>query len=94
MNEDRSSLDRQREYDRLKAECENAMAEVQSLKRQQEETVKRYNHALKETDNYQQKYKSVLLQLQHSREETDNWKSQCEDLRSFSHFADFQFGLS
>lgn len=83
MNEDRTSLDRQREYDRLKTECENAMAEVQSLKRQQEETVKRYNHALKDTDSYQQKYKSVLLQLQHARDEIDNWKSQCEDLRSF-----------
>ena len=82
MNEDRT-IDRQREYDRLKTECENAMAEVQSLKRQQEETVKRYNHALKDTDSYQQKYKSVLLQLQHARDEIDNWKSQCEDLRSF-----------
>lgn len=79
MTEDRNEV-RQREYDRLKAECDNAMAEVQSLKRQQEETVKRYNHALKEVDNYQQKYKSVLLQLQHSN--FDILKSQCEDSRS------------
>ncbi|KAL3877008.1 hypothetical protein ACJMK2_034768 [Sinanodonta woodiana] len=74
--------DRHRDYDWLKSQCEQAMNELQSLKRQQAETVKRYDHAVKESELVRQNYKTVYGQLQQSREELQEFKSRTSDLLS------------
>ncbi|XP_021371465.1 disks large homolog 5-like, partial [Mizuhopecten yessoensis] len=76
MNRDGQQSDHHRDYDRLKAQCEHAMKELQSLKRTQTDMEKRYDQTHKELENYSQKYRSVLSQLQHARDENTHIKSQ------------------
>ncbi|KAK3089838.1 hypothetical protein FSP39_006961 [Pinctada imbricata] len=74
--------ERHRDYDRLKSQCEIAMNEVQSLKKTQEDTVKRCDQAFKESEMYRQNYKSTLVQLQQSKDEVNALKSRIDDIMS------------
>ena len=75
-------LERHRDYDRLKSQCELAMSDVQSLKRAQDDNMKRCEQALKESEMYRQKYKSALIQHQQSKDEVNSLKGKIDELLS------------
>ncbi|KAJ8318863.1 hypothetical protein KUTeg_003954 [Tegillarca granosa] len=72
--------ERHRDYDWLKSQCEQAMSELQSLKHQQADTVKRYEQALKDSDIFRNNYKTALDQLQQSKNQVDVLKSQIGEM--------------
>lgn len=58
------------------------MSELQSLKRQQSDIMKRYDQAMKETDVYRRSNKMTLSQLQQAKDEIDLLKSNNNHLLS------------
>ncbi|XP_073985790.1 MAGUK family member discs large 5 isoform X1 [Rhodnius prolixus] len=52
-----------RDYDGLKSQCEKAMHELQVLRRQHSETVRRCEHTMKELDYYRGQHHAAMAQL-------------------------------
>ncbi|XP_061197090.1 disks large homolog 5-like isoform X2 [Saccostrea echinata] len=82
INGESRTSDWHHEYDRLKSQCERAMSEVQSLKRSQEETIRRCEQAMRESESNRQRYKATLGNLQQSKEEIEHLHSEIKKLES------------
>lgn len=68
------------DYDRLKAQCEKAMTELQSLKLQHGEAVKLRNHAIKKMDAMQKELSSTVAEKKKTDGEFQIMKMTKEDL--------------
>ncbi|KAK2725696.1 hypothetical protein QYM36_000258, partial [Artemia franciscana] len=65
-----------RDYDALRQQCDMAMQELQLLKRQHIDTVRRCDAALKEADYYRNQHRSVVSKLDATNQEALNLRSQ------------------
>lgn len=70
------------EYHRLRSQCERAMSEVQSLKRSQEDTIRRCEQAMRESESNRQRYIATLGNLQQSKEEIEHLHGEIKKLES------------
>ena len=69
-----------RDYDWLKSQCERAMKELQSLKRQHGDTVRRCDQAVREADMYRQKYILTKGKMEQMTGEIRSLKGKQRDL--------------
>ncbi|XP_065342347.1 disks large homolog 5 isoform X2 [Cloeon dipterum] len=69
-----------RDYDGLKQQCEKALHELQTLKRQNVETGRRFEHTAKELDLYRSEHRTAVAQLEAVNQESNNLRSKCAEL--------------
>ncbi|XP_059475211.1 disks large homolog 5 [Neocloeon triangulifer] len=69
-----------KDYDGLKQQCEKAMHELQSLKRQNNETIRRCDHTMKELEYYRGEHRGAVTQLESMTQESTNLRGKCAEL--------------
>ncbi|GAB6028550.1 hypothetical protein CHUAL_002693 [Chamberlinius hualienensis] len=74
-----------RDYERIKAQCESAMRELQLLRRQNNEATRRYDNAFKECEFYRMQHKLVLSKLDQHQNEALTLKAQCNEVLADKH---------
>ncbi|KAG8230429.1 hypothetical protein J437_LFUL015450 [Ladona fulva] len=80
-NSDRSlSSTSQRDFDGLKHQCEKAMHELQLLRKQHTEIIRRYDQAMKELEYHRGQNRTALSQLDAASQETNALRSKCGEL--------------
>ncbi|XP_071442600.1 disks large homolog 5 isoform X2 [Hetaerina americana] len=82
-NSDRSlSSTSQRDFDGLKQQCEKAMHELQLLRKQHSETIRRYDQAMKELEYHRGQHRTAISQLDAASQESSALRSKCGELLS------------
>ncbi|PSN54915.1 hypothetical protein C0J52_01656 [Blattella germanica] len=80
-NSDRSlSSTSVRDYDGLKQQCDKAMHELQLLRRQHSETIRRCDHTMKELEYYRGQHRAAMNQLEANAQESSSLRSKYADL--------------
>lgn len=69
-----------KDYDGLKQQCEKAMHELQSLKRQNNETIRRCDHTMKELEYYRGEHRGAVSQLESVTQESTSLRGKCAEL--------------
>ncbi|XP_069696680.1 disks large homolog 5 isoform X2 [Periplaneta americana] len=71
-----------RDYDGLKQQCDKAMHELQMLRRQHSETIRRCDHTMKELEYYRGQHRAAMNQLEAAAQESSALRSKYADLVS------------
>ncbi|XP_063244378.1 disks large homolog 5 isoform X2 [Bacillus rossius redtenbacheri] len=69
-----------RDYDGLKQQCDKAMHEVQLLRRQHSESVRRCDHTMKELEYYRGQHRAAMNQLEAAAQESSALRAKYADL--------------
>lgn len=71
-----------RDYDGLKSQCDKAMHELQLLRRQHSETVRRCEHTMKELEFYRGQHHAAMAQLESAAQESSTMRAKYGELVS------------
>uniref|UniRef100_A0A0A9XJ47 PDZ domain-containing protein n=1 Tax=Lygus hesperus TaxID=30085 RepID=A0A0A9XJ47_LYGHE len=71
-----------RDYDGLKSQCEKAQHELQVLRRQHSETVRRCDHTMKELEYYRGQHHAAMAQLESAAQESSSLRTKYGELVS------------
>lgn len=71
-----------RDYDGLKTQCDKAMHELQVLRRQHSETVRRCEHTMKELEYYRGQHHAAMAQLESAAQESSSLRTKYGELVS------------
>ncbi|XP_074647785.1 disks large homolog 5-like isoform X2 [Tubulanus polymorphus] len=82
MNGEPEKTASNRDYDWLKSQCDRAMSELQSLKRQHGQTVKKCDHAVKDAEFYRHKNKGLLDKIDQLNNEVHSLRAEFKDVTS------------
>ncbi|XP_046989879.1 disks large homolog 5 [Schistocerca americana] len=69
-----------RDYDGLKQQCDKAMHELQLLRRQHSETIRRCDHTMKELEYYRGQHLAAMNQLEAAAQESSTLRHKYSDL--------------
>ncbi|XP_014262219.1 disks large homolog 5 isoform X2 [Cimex lectularius] len=71
-----------RDYDGLKSQCDKAMHELQVLRRQHTDTVRRCEHTMKELEYYRGQHHAAMAQLESAAQESSTLRTKYGELVS------------
>ncbi|XP_075211047.1 disks large homolog 5-like isoform X1 [Lycorma delicatula] len=79
-NNDRNRDNATRDYEGLKQQCDMAMHELQLLRRQHNETIRRCEHTMKELEYYRGQHHAAMTQLEATAQESSSLRTKYTEL--------------